>query len=84
MIFPLAYRPFIDSMHGLFPFMTDYWLWLLVPLVLAISLVYKTTRVTFLYELPRAMLRMALQIVAVMILLAVALYGIYFAASRIL
>ena len=84
MIFSLAYRPFIDSLHGLLPALSEYWLWLLLPLVLAISLVYKATRVTFLYELPRATVKMMLQIITVMILVAIALYGITFAANRIL
>lgn len=64
--------------------MDDYWLWLVVPLVLAISVVYKGTRVDRLNKLPREAAVMSAQILLLMIVGAVVLGSAYWAAVRVL
>ncbi|MEX2216326.1 MAG: hypothetical protein WD768_19600 [Phycisphaeraceae bacterium] len=65
----LAYRPFIDPLK-----LDDYWLILLVPLVFAISLTYKTIKTDDLSKLPGQALYLTAQIVVFMILAASALW----------
>ncbi len=79
-----AYRPFIDSIQAIAPDITAYWLWLLLPLVVAIALVYKTTKVHSMRELPWAAAKMSLQIVLYMALAAISLWGITALAVRYL
>jgi hypothetical protein len=43
----LAYRPFLDPLK-----VWDYWLWLLLPLCLGVSLVYKSVRVDSMRRVP--------------------------------
>lgn len=65
----LGYRPLLDPIP-----VDDYWLLLLVPLVFAISLVYKTIKLDDLTHLPRQTFFLAGQIVAFMLLAAAALW----------
>lgn len=65
----LAYRPFLDPLP-----VSDYWLALLVPLVLVISVVYKTIRLSDLSKLPRQATVLAVQIVGFMVLAAGSLW----------
>lgn len=65
----LAYRPFIDPLK-----MDDYWLLLLLPLVLVISLTYKTIKIDDLSKLAGQTLFLAAQIVIFMVLAAAALW----------
>jgi len=74
----LAYTPFIDSLQATWPDASAYWMWLLAPLVIAISLVYRGTKVRHLADLPKAASWLALQIVLVMAGAAAALYGIHY------
>lgn len=69
MLGPLAYWPMRD------PIPVDrFWLLLLLPLVLAISVVYKTIKIDDLSKLPRQAATLAVQIVAFMILAAAVLW----------
>jgi len=80
----LAFTPLFDPLPALYPGMDDYWLWLVVPLVVAISVVYKGTRVKELRALPKAAMVMTVQILVLMVFAAVALGGLYWAAVRVL
>ena len=73
----LAFTPFYDPLFALFPQMSEHWLWLALPLVLAICIVYKGTRVQTLKALPKDAAIMCAQIVLVMAFAAVALAGGY-------
>lgn len=79
-----AYRPFIDSIQAIAPNITAYWLLLLLPLVVAIALVYKGTKVYSVRELPWAAAKMSFQIVLYMTLAAAGLWGITALAIRYL
>lgn len=80
----LAFTPLIDPLPSVWPGLSENWLLLLLPLVVAISLVYKGTRVKAVRELPKAATIMAVQILIVMVAAAVALYGVYWAAIRVM
>jgi len=78
----LGYRPFFDSLELVIPHLSDYWLLTLVPLVVAICIVYKGTKVPAVAELPVAAGKMAVQILIAMALAAVALTAIYLLITR--
>ncbi len=65
----LAYRPFIDPLR-----IDGQWLLLLLPLVLAISVVYKTIKTPELAKVPRETAVLSAQIVAFMALAAAGLW----------
>ena len=65
----LAYVPLRDPVP-----VGDYWLLLLLPLVVAIAVVYKTIKVYDLSRLPREATILSAQIVAFMILAAAGLW----------
>ena len=67
----LAYRPFLEPLP-----LDTYWLLLLPPLVLAVSVVYKTIKLEDLAQLPGQALFLSGQIIAFMILAAAALWMI--------
>ena len=79
-----AYRPFIDSIQAVAPDITAYWLWLLLPLVIAVAVVYKGTKVHAMRELPWAAAKMSLQIVFYMGLAAAGLWALTALAVRYL
>jgi hypothetical protein len=62
-------RPFLDPLP-----VDDYWLWLLVPLVAAICVVYKTIKADRPENIPRQSLNLMVQFMAMMALAAVALW----------
>jgi len=62
----LAFIPLYDPLTALFPGMSDHWLWLLIPLVVVISVVYKGTRIEKLASLPRDAAVMAAQTIIIM------------------
>ena len=64
-----GYRPFLDPLPW-----DGAWLWLMLPLVLAISIVYKAIKVDNLAHVPRQALFLAAQIVVFMVLAAAALW----------
>ena len=65
----LAWRPFFEPLP-----LDTYWMLLLPPLVLAISVVYKAIKLDDLSQLPRQALFLTGQIIAFMILAAAALW----------
>jgi hypothetical protein len=62
----LAFMPLYDPLYALHPRMGEYWLWLAIPLVFMISVVYKGTRVESLKSLPREAAIMIGQLIVVM------------------
>lgn len=79
----LAYKPFVDSVQAIWPNLHAYWLFLAVPLVVGISVVYKTTKVRNLKALPRQAALMSLQILVAMILTAIGLFFLHYYWIRI-
>ena len=80
----LAFTPFFDPLPALFPGLDEYWLFLVIPLVVAISLVYKATRMKELRGLPKEAAIMSTQILVMMVVAAAVLGGLYWAAVRVL
>ena len=80
----LAFTPLMDPLTAVYPGMSDYWLWLLVPLIVVISTVYKGTRVENLKSLPLGVLVMSFQILLFMTAAAVGVAGIYWVLIRVL
>jgi hypothetical protein len=62
----LAFVPLYDPLYAVFPGMGNYWLWLVIPLVAVISVVYKGTRVESLKSLPKDAAIMSVQLILVM------------------
>ena len=65
----LAYRPFLDPIGG-----DRYWMLMLIPMVIAIAVVYKTIKTDRLEKIPRESAVLAAQIVAFMAMAAAALW----------
>jgi len=65
----LAYRPFLEPLP-----IDDYWVWLVIPLVLAICIVYKTIKDDDLRKLPRQAASLTAQVLIFMVLAATALW----------
>ncbi len=65
----LGFRPFLDPLP-----IDGYWMLLLIPMVIAISVVYKTIKTDRLHKIPREASILAAQIVAFMALAAAALW----------
>jgi hypothetical protein len=65
----LAYRPFLDPLD-----LHDHWVWLLIPLVYAIALVYKTLKLPVLRKPFREAASLSAYILIVMALAAVAIH----------
>jgi hypothetical protein len=74
----LAFTPLIDPLPALYPGLDDYWLWFVIPLVIAISIVYKGTRVATIRRLPAEAGLMAAQILILMVVASIALYALTF------
>ena len=74
----LAFTPLVDPLTALYPRLDDYWLWFVIPLVLAISIVYKGTRVATVKRLPAEASLMAAQILLLLLVASIALYGLTF------
>ena len=79
----LAFTPLYDPLSAMFPGMSDYWLWLVLPLLLAISIIYKGTRLENLRRLPAQALVMTIQILMVMAAAAILLDGLYWFMTRV-
>lgn len=67
--FWLAYTPFLDPLD-----LDEYWLWLLLPLVFLIAVVYKAIKLNDMVKVPKQAVLLTVQIVAVMILAAASLW----------
>ncbi len=79
----LAFTPLYDPLSGLYPGMSNYWLWLVLPLVVAVSIVYKCTRIPNVRDLPKAAALMSFQIIVVMAFAAFILAAGYWAYIRL-
>jgi hypothetical protein len=73
MIWPLpitlAWRPLLDPMP-----IDAYWLWLAIPMVVAVTVVYKAIKLDDLSQLPRQAASLAVQFIVLMIVAAAALW----------
>jgi hypothetical protein len=78
----LAYTPFLEPLELVVPNLSNYWLVLLFPLLISISVVYRATKTYSIKLLPREALKLTLQIVAIMIAAAIVLNGLYFVITR--
>ena len=67
----MGWRPFLDPMPA-----DDGWVWLAVPLVLLISLVYKAVRGATMDRIAVETLRMAVQILVVLLGIAMAIWAV--------
>ena len=65
---PVSYRPFLSPLP-----VWDYWIWLLIPLCLGVSIVYKAIRIERLADVPKQALIITLWILGGMAAAAVAL-----------
>ena len=65
----LAYRPFLEPIP-----LEGFWLLLLVPLILAVAIIYKSVKIENMALLPRQVVMMAAQILAFMVMAAAALW----------
>mgnify|MGYP006291850431 CR=1 FL=1 len=65
----LAWTPFLQPLP-----LDDHWLWLVIPIVVIISIVYKTIKVEDLNTLPKQAAMLATQIFVFMALAAAGLY----------
>lgn len=66
---PLAFRPLFEPLD-----VDAFWIFLLLPLVVVISVVYKAIKIDDLADLPRQTAVLALQIVVFMLLAAATLW----------
>ncbi len=67
------------TLLGLWPlhhplYLDEYWLWFLLPLVVAVSVVYKTIKLPDLSKLPKQAAILSMQIMVFMALVAAALW----------
>ncbi len=83
MIHLCAFVPMYDPITAIFPELSAYWLWFSIPLALAISVVYKGTRVEKLKTLPGEAAIMTAQLLFVMVLAAAVLAAGYWGYVRI-
>ncbi len=70
-IMTLAWRPFLEPLD-----LHDHWMWLIIPVALAIAVVYKALKLEDLRRLPFEATRLAAVIIAAMIAAALALWAI--------
>jgi hypothetical protein len=79
----LAFVPLYDPLPAIFPDLSNYWLWFVLPLLFAISIIYKGTRLDDLRRLPGQSFIMTFQILLVMGAAAVLLDGLYWFMTRV-
>ena len=68
----LAYIPFVTPLP-----VWNYWVWLLIPLCLAVSVVYKSIKCWRINEIPREALVLTLWIIVSMIGVALGVLAVY-------
>lgn len=78
----LAYTPLLHPITALYPDLYRYWILLALPLLVAICLVYKGTRIANLADLPAAAGKMFVQCVLAIGALAVAVLLVYVVVAR--
>ena len=78
MTIPLAWIPLIDPLYSVAPHLTHYWLALVAPVTLLISLVYQTVRRPDRPGLTAATLWLSVKILLGMAAVSAATYGIYY------
>ena len=79
----LAFTPLYDPITSIYTGIDDYWLWLVIPLVIAIAIVYKGTRIEKLKQLPLAVGILSFEIILGMAFAALALGVFYHVAVRL-
>lgn len=67
----LAWRPFLEPLP-----LADHWMWLIIPLSLIISLVYRTLKMKDLTGLVGQTVRLTVMILVFMVAAAIVLYGV--------
>ena len=77
MMHALAFVPLYDPLFALYPWISNYWVWLAIPLVVIISVVYKGTRVESMKGLAKEAAVMSTQLILVMAFAGVALAAGY-------
>ena len=75
---PLAWMPFINPLYSEVPHLTAIWLLLIIPLVVAISLVYQTVRRNDLASLALGTLWFSVKVLFFMALIAVVIQLVFF------
>jgi hypothetical protein len=76
--FLLSFQPFLDPLPA-----WDYWPWLLLPLALGISIVYKSIKCKTMSTVPREAGAIALWIVGGMVCAGAVLWGVVEIVSRV-
>ena len=75
---PLAWIPLIDPLYSVLPHLSHYWLALVVPVTLIISLVYQAVRRPDRPGLTVATFWLSLKILLGMAAVSAAIYGLYY------
>ncbi len=70
------YRPFLTPLP-----VWDYWAWLIVPLCLGVSVVYKSAKCWKMSEVPREAIKITLWILGAMVLAAFAIWTVTWFAT---
>ncbi len=72
-----AWTPLVDPLYQRVAHLSHYWMWLLIPLVLVIAVVYQTARKAELRQVPIAALWMSLKILAAFAVIGIGLELLY-------
>ncbi len=72
-----AWTPLVDPLYQHVAHLSAYWMWLLIPLVLVIAVVYQTARKAELRQVPVAALWMSLKILAAFAVIGIGLELMY-------
>jgi len=78
MMHVLAYQPFLDPLP-----IWDYWPWLLIPLTIGVSIVYKSIKCRSMTTVPREAASITFWILLGMISAGAVLWGVVALAARI-
>ena len=68
----LAYIPFVTPLP-----VWDYWAWLLLPLCIAVAVVYKTIKCRYVRQIPKEAAAITLWIILSMASVAAGIWGLY-------
>ena len=75
---PIAWVPFINPLYSVVPRLTDYWMLLIFPLVLIISLVYQSIRREDLSNLTSGTLWMSTKVLFFMALIVIGIQIVFY------